>query len=362
MRTAVTGALTGVVMSVLAGLQGHAATLEWQTLTGEAPQVVGHRGAPSYLPENSLPGYELAAQLGAARVETDVQITKDGELIIMHDGSLQRTTDIATKFLPRNGGYDVSEFTLAEIKELSLLATGVQEYTYPGFTPTTDYTVPTLGEFLETMNSANATNGTNTGVLVELKSSYTPEVNAKVVQEMIDHGFAEDGSNGAVQSFSVENTKEMSRLLDEAGKDIFVDLLGYGGVLTDDGWALGLNGAGTRYELLSDIVSYADAVASSYTYITEDFVDAVHAAGLEIYAWTLRPGDEADASAMIADFLAWGVDGFITDNTDIVLSALDASGYSTALPAVPVPATLPLLLGGIGVFAGLARRKRSLNA
>ncbi|TDX30677.1 glycerophosphodiester phosphodiesterase family protein [Rhodovulum visakhapatnamense] len=362
MKLVSNGALVGALLTALCPLLAppvaQAATLDWQTLSGQAPKVIGHRGAPNYLAENSLPGYELAGDLGADMVETDVQVSKDGELIVMHDGTLERTTDIAARFPPRNGGYRVADFTLAEIKQLTLLPTGSASYSHPGFTPTTDFSVPTLGEFLDTVNAYNATHGTDLGVLTELKSSYTPEVNAKVVAEMLDKGFGETGSNGAVQSFSVTNVREMSALFDAAGADVYVDLLGYGGVQTAEGWALGLNGSGTSYELLSELAGYADAVASSYSYITEDFVAAVHAAGLEIYAWTLRPTDEASAAALLADFLAWGVDGFITDNADYVNAALANSGYDVAPAPVPLPAALPMLLAGMAALGGLARRRR----
>ncbi|CAM5720624.1 hypothetical protein SGLAM104S_00524 [Streptomyces glaucescens] len=58
------------------------------------PTVVAHRGASAYAPENTLAAVDRAAALGIAWVENDVQRTRDGELVVLHDDSLQRTTDV----------------------------------------------------------------------------------------------------------------------------------------------------------------------------------------------------------------------------------------------------------------------------
>ncbi len=68
----------------------------------------------------------------------------------MHDDTLNRTTNIATLFTARNGGYKVSDFTLAEIKTLTVVPAGTASATYPGFTPSMadPCRVPTFDEFL----------------------------------------------------------------------------------------------------------------------------------------------------------------------------------------------------------------------
>src|SRR4051794_34519268 len=57
------------------------------------PKVIGHRGAKAYAPENTLAGIRTAAQQGARWVEVDVKLTRDGVPILMHDDTVDRTTN-----------------------------------------------------------------------------------------------------------------------------------------------------------------------------------------------------------------------------------------------------------------------------
>lgn len=81
------------------------------------PAVVAHRGASFDAPEETIPAYILARDLGADYLELDVQRTRDGVLIALHDDLLERTTNIAQVF-PKRAKDPVSTFTLAEIKQL----------------------------------------------------------------------------------------------------------------------------------------------------------------------------------------------------------------------------------------------------
>lgn len=93
--------------------------------------VAIHRGVWVYVPENSIPALEYAIQFGADIMETDVRLTKDNQLIIMHDYTVDRTT---------NGTGKVSDLMLSEIKKLRL------RNNYGGMT---DLQVPTLEEFIQ---------------------------------------------------------------------------------------------------------------------------------------------------------------------------------------------------------------------
>jgi len=81
------------------------------------PNIFGHRGACHIAPENTLPAIELAAENGALGIEIDIRYTSDGELILLHDDTLTRTTDVAEKFPDRKND-DVDTFTLSEIRSL----------------------------------------------------------------------------------------------------------------------------------------------------------------------------------------------------------------------------------------------------
>lgn len=93
--------------------------------------VASHRGDWIYAPENSILALEHAIYFGANMIETDVRLTKDGKIIMMHDYTVDRTT---------NGSGKISDLTLAEIKELNLRN---------NFGIMTDLKVPTLEEYIK---------------------------------------------------------------------------------------------------------------------------------------------------------------------------------------------------------------------
>lgn len=78
---------------------------------------IAHRGARSLAPENTLAAAKKALEVGADMWELDVSITADGELVVFHDSSLTRTTNVDEIF-PNRAPWRVSDFTLAEIKQL----------------------------------------------------------------------------------------------------------------------------------------------------------------------------------------------------------------------------------------------------
>ena len=81
---------------VLLAVAATASVADLKQLNGDAPIVIAHRGASGYLPEHTLGGYELAVKLGADYIEPDLQLTKDGVLVAMHDDTLTRTTNVQT--------------------------------------------------------------------------------------------------------------------------------------------------------------------------------------------------------------------------------------------------------------------------
>lgn len=73
------------------------------------PLIWGHRGASGHAPENTLPAFKMAADMGADGVELDIQLTKDGEIVICHDETIDRTS---------NGAGWLKDFTFAELRAL----------------------------------------------------------------------------------------------------------------------------------------------------------------------------------------------------------------------------------------------------
>lgn len=80
-------------------------------------KVWAHRGASAYAPENTLEAFLLAAEQGADGVELDVQLTKDGEMVVVHDEEIDRVSD---------GSGFVKDYTLAELKNLNFNKTHLE--------------------------------------------------------------------------------------------------------------------------------------------------------------------------------------------------------------------------------------------
>ncbi|MCZ2152616.1 MAG: glycerophosphodiester phosphodiesterase family protein [Bryobacterales bacterium] len=87
---------------------------------GPASQIVAHRGSSADRPENTLAAYRRAMEAGAYAIEIDLRLTKDGHLVSLHDGMLDRTT---------NGRGEVESLTLAEARELDAGSWFSKEYT-----------------------------------------------------------------------------------------------------------------------------------------------------------------------------------------------------------------------------------------
>lgn len=142
-----------------------------------APLVIGHRGAPGYLPDHTLEGYALAIQLGADYIEPDVVATKDGHLIARHEPNLIATTNV--KDLPQfagrkrkavvdgaeEEGFFASDFTLAEIRQLrAVQPSGERDPSFNG-----RFMIPTIEEVIDLAKRKSREEGRRIGVYPETK-------------------------------------------------------------------------------------------------------------------------------------------------------------------------------------------------
>jgi glycerophosphoryl diester phosphodiesterase len=128
-------------------------------------QACAHRGDNYCAPENTLPAFELAITKGAAQIEFDVRVTRDEQLVIMHDATVDRTTD---------GGGPVEELTFAEIRELD-----AGSWKDPGYV---GVQIPTLAEVLAMVRP---------GVLVNCQLYLEPAYVEPVVRCIKDHDVLE---------------------------------------------------------------------------------------------------------------------------------------------------------------------------
>jgi glycerophosphoryl diester phosphodiesterase len=324
------------------------------TLDGEAPKVIAHRGASGWLPEHTLGGYELAIRMGADIIEPDVQLTADGFLVAMHDTTLTRTTNVETLF-PDRASYDVSAFTLAEIKTLTVEPFGPQASTsYPGFTPSSPdaFKVPTLEEVLDFVNAHNAATGDRIGVYPESKVPNRSELNTKIVEALNAKGFVDRDQNSYIQTFSHDGAREISLLQDALGMDNAVAALG--AAVQNEGVFGVFDFTTNLMTPLEELATFADGtgVTLSSPALTAEFVAAAHALGLEVHGWTFRPLTQEAADALFAPYIAMGMDAFFTDYPNFGRATVDAASVAP----VPLPAAGWLLIAGLGGLVALRRR------
>ncbi|MFH9470105.1 glycerophosphodiester phosphodiesterase [Streptomyces clavifer] len=279
--TAVAALLAGCVLlpATRAQAEGHE----------PGPVVLAHRGASAYAPENTLAAVDAAARLGIAWVENDVQLTRDGVPVVVHDTSLRRTTD-AEEVYPGRAPWAVEDFTAAEIAELDAGSWFGERFTGAG--------VPTLTQYLRRVER-NRQN-----LLLEIKSPETyPGIERETLRVLRAEGWLDRAHvthRLVVQSFGAESVKTVHA----RRPDVVTGFLGTPSP--------------------ADLPSYAaftDQINPSYTTIDADYVAAVqklkgaHGRPLRVNTWTVN---DAAKAAEVAGF---GVDGIITDTPDVVRDA-----------------------------------------
>jgi glycerophosphoryl diester phosphodiesterase len=219
------------------------------TLKGQAPIVIGHRGASGERPEHTLASYQLAIERGADFIEPDLVVTKDGVLIARHEPDITGTTDVATRpeFASRKTtksidgvattGWFAEDFTLAEIKTLRATERlAFREQTFNGV-----FEIPTLDEVISLVKKYEADTGKKIGIYPETKHpTYFAEKGFNTSQLLVDNLVKNkftDPSRIFIQSFEVSNLKELNtKIMPKAGIDIpLIQLLDADDVKLDGG-------------------------------------------------------------------------------------------------------------------------------
>lgn len=214
---------------------------------------IGHRGARGHEPENTLRSVRRALELGAHGIEIDVRMA-DGEIVVIHDGTLDRTTD---------GSGAVSRKSLAQLRALDA---GQGER------------IPTLSEVFETVDRRAFVN-------VELKGRRTAGPVSALIAEFVEQrGWSYE--DFVVSSFSRAELRAI------ADPRIPIALL---------------LARPTRLYPLSARRVRASAVNPALRYVTRQFVEDAHRRGLRVFVYTVN--EPAD----IARMREWGVDGVFTD-------------------------------------------------
>ena len=306
------------------------------------PLVIGHRGAPGYLPEHTLPSFELAIAQGADAVEVDVVASADGVPVVRHERELAGTTDVAARpefadrrregvvdGIPRLGWF-------AEDFRWDELATLRGRERMPGVRPRS---AAHDGEaaVLRLADVARLTSAADVLLVIELKEAAHSAALGMPLPDLVLTELAglPDRPRIAVESF--EKTPLLA--LAASGADWPLVYL-----LDDHGAAADERGAGsvTFADELADpsrLGTFA-GVSLPTSLIQEPRVDALHAAGLDVWTWTLRPenrylepayrrgtdpGRTGDWRRAWLRLFRTGLDGVFADHPDLAIRARHAA-------------------------------------
>ena len=271
------------------------------------PWVIAHRGAAAYAPENTIPAFELAAEQGAPFVELDLQRTRDGQLVALHDLTLERTTDAPTIFPGRNrpgpGEKGETHWWLEDFTLEELLRLDAGSWFDPKFSGTR---IPTLDEVLEAIRG-------RAGLFIELKSperypGIEQEMMAVLARHRLDTTGADPRTPVMLQSFTVESIERLSAMGVRLPRHVLIAAADADAWLSDDG--------------LTRISGFATGISpEKTTRVTHGAAwQRARAMGLRVTPWTFRASTVRGFPTVteeMAHAIAAGADGVITDNPDL---------------------------------------------
>lgn len=247
--------------------------------------VIAHRGGAGLWPENTLYAFEHAVELGVDVLEMDVQSTKDGELVVIHDETVDRTT---------NGTGRVEELTLAQIQDLDAGYTWTADdgasYPFRG----QGLRIPTLAEVLTTFPKAKMN--------IEIKQR---AIVAPLCRMLREYGMAE---RVLIAAFDAQTMSQFHRLCPEvATAAAEKEIRAFYGL----NWAHLGRFCRPPAEALQVPEYHGDRRV-----LTRSFVQAAHERNMEVHVWVVN--DVNDMQRMVD----LGVDGIITDYPDRLKAAL----------------------------------------
>lgn len=231
---------------------------------------IAHRGASGGAPENTFAAFDLAVRMGADLLELDVHLSRDGEVVVIHDDTLERTT---------NGSGYVGEYSAAQLGRLE-----AGSWYHPRFA---GEAIPTLRQVLERYQG-------KVGFLVELKvsrdrSEYDKGIAEKVARVLRDFRQTSDKPL-IVQSFHADVLHRFRKLLPDVPIGILV-----------------ASPARVRWSSLKRYAAFVDYINPEVTVASLRVVKDIHRLQRKVLVWTAQDKRE------VARLIRFGVDGIICD-------------------------------------------------
>jgi glycerophosphoryl diester phosphodiesterase len=236
------------------------------------PLRIAHRGAAGHCPENTLISFKKAVELGADLIEIDVQLSSDGKIIVIHDDTMERTT---------NGKGKVKECHSKAMRKLDAGSWFHQDFT--------GESIPFLEEVLEKVLP-------DAGVLIEIKNpSLYPGIEQRLADEL-KKWLHHTGKTNAimVQSFDIGCIKRFHTLLPSIPAGILFKYVPFG-----------ISG-----KKLRELSSFADFINIKRSMMSLKLAAKIRAYGMKVFTWTVNDPEE------IEKFVIMNIDGITTDYPD----------------------------------------------
>ncbi len=327
--------------------------------------VIAHRGASGYLPEHSLEAKAMAHAMNADYIEQDVVMTKDNQLVVLHDHYLDRVTDVMDVFPKRfrmvmgKKRWFAIDFTLKEIKSLQMTEgftidpkTHKKKAIFPERFPLfkSTFKVSTLQQEIELIQGLNKSTGKNIGLYVEIKAPWFHKLEgrdiSKVTLEILKkYGYKSRQDKIFIQCFDPEETR---RIHDELFPQLHISLKLIQLIAMTDWYekVRFVNGKPVPYNYdwmlkpgaMKKIARYADGVGPWKPMLVSEqstkehlvftpLLKEAHAEGLLVHPYTFRkdqgriPAYAKDFTDLLDIFLyQLGVDGIFTDYPDLAVA------------------------------------------
>lgn len=230
-------------------------------------KIIGHRGGVAGYPENTLAAFEKAVELGTDGVEFDVQLTKDGEVVVIHDEFIDRTM---------NGSGLVKDHTFSELRDMS-----VGEFFSSDFK---DQKIPTLKEVLEIVKDLEIIN-------IELKNQLPyPNLEEKVLKLVDEFEIRDKVIISSFNHYSLEKIKKIQPAI-KTGALMVAKIINPADYVFKRGF---------------------DALHINFLTIDQKIIEKAHFMGIKICAYTVNYSESA------ADLLEREVDMIITDDIEMI--------------------------------------------
>lgn len=282
--------------------------LEQQLKDLEEFQVIAHRGASGHAPESTMAAYELAHEWGVDYLELDAQLSSDGEVVVFHDDTIDRTSD---------GEGAINDYTLEELKALD---TGTWFNEANPDSASDDF----AGAQMLTLDELFEHFGHDARYYIETKSpQLNPGLEEALVEKLEEHDMIENG-RVLVQSFEQDSLLKVQELNDDVP---LIQLVWYYPSEEDDSklveWTDVTPGpAEITDEDFQEVADYAVGIGTNYLYdgrqvIDADFIQQAQENGLPVHVYTINETDE------MKRLMDMGVNGLFTNYPDRLLELVE---------------------------------------